>query len=163
MLDGFSVEAVRGGLLDRLFGRERQMERRAVALERQLNGGIDFLSSVNSYFQRVREEYREAKTGNTVQGKVDSCSFHLNSNNFSCSEPFLTCPITLDMPEVGVFMKNSRSSNICSLYDKGALLQLVEAGGTHPLSREPITVSMIMRQDECYFDSKREAFVVSDN
>ena len=27
------------------------MDRRAVALERQLNGGVDFLSSVNNYFQ----------------------------------------------------------------------------------------------------------------
>ncbi len=29
-------------LLDRLLGRENRMERRAVALERQLNGGVDF-------------------------------------------------------------------------------------------------------------------------
>ncbi|EEC9729145.1 DUF1076 domain-containing protein, partial [Escherichia coli] len=35
---------------------------------------------------------------------------------------------------------------------------LVETGGTHPLSREPITESMIMRKDECHFDAKREAF-----
>ncbi|EEW0765701.1 DUF1076 domain-containing protein, partial [Escherichia albertii] len=26
----------------------------------------------------------------------------------------------------------------------------------------PITESMIMRKDECHFDSKREAFVASD-
>ncbi|MFM2535370.1 T3SS effector NleG family protein, partial [Escherichia coli] len=31
-----------------------------------------------------------------------------------------------------------------------------------PLSREPITESMIMRKDECHFDTKREAFVASD-
>lgn len=74
----------------------------------------------------------------------------------------MTCPITLDVPETGVFMRNSRSSEICNLYDKGALLQLVGAGGTHPLTREPITESMIMRKDECHFDSKREAFVASD-
>ncbi|HAX3257582.1 DUF1076 domain-containing protein [Escherichia albertii] len=159
MLDGFSVEPVRGGLLDRLLRREYRMEGRAVALERQLNGGIDFLSSVNSYFQRVREEYREEKTSNTVlQGKVDSCSFHLDSNHFSCPESFLTCPITLDTPENGVFMRNSRDAEICSLYDKDALVQLVETGGAHPLSRERITESMIMRKDECHFDAKREAF-----
>ncbi|ENL7374567.1 DUF1076 domain-containing protein [Escherichia coli] len=163
MLDGFSVEPVRGGLLDRLLRREYRMEGRAVALERQLNGGIDFLSSVNRYFQSVRAEHREEKTGNTVlQGKVDSCSFHPDSNHFSCPESFLTCPITLDTPETGVFMRNSRSSAICSLYDKGALLQLIKAGGTHPLTREPITEAMIMRKDECHFDSKREAFVASD-
>ncbi|END3634831.1 DUF1076 domain-containing protein [Escherichia albertii] len=161
MVDGFSVEPVRGGLLDRLLRREHRMERRAVVPERQLNGGVDFLRRVNSYFQRLRAEHREEKTGNTVlQDKVDSCSFHPGSNHFSCPESFLRCPITLDTPETGVFMRNSRNSDICSLYDKDALLQLIEAGGAHPLSRESITESMIMRQDECHFDSKRENFLV---
>ncbi|WP_229996370.1 DUF1076 domain-containing protein [Escherichia coli] len=164
LLDGFSVEPVRGGLLDRLLGREHRMERRAVALERQLNGGVDFLSSVNSYFQSVMAEHRENKTSNKIlMEKINSCLFRPDSNHFSCPESFLTCPITLDTPETGVFMRNSRGAEICSLYDKDALVQLVETGGAHPLSREPITESMIMRKDECHFDTKREAFVVSDN
>ncbi|EFL9346209.1 DUF1076 domain-containing protein, partial [Escherichia coli] len=153
LLDGFSVEPVRGGLLDRLLGREHRMDRRAVALERQLNGGVDFLSSVNNYFQSVMAEHRENKTGNKIlMEKINSCVFRPDSNHFSCPESFLTCPITLDTPETGVFMRNSRGAEICSLYDKDALVQLVETGGTHPLSREPITESMIMRKDECHFD-----------
>ncbi|EFI8187923.1 DUF1076 domain-containing protein, partial [Escherichia coli] len=149
LLDGFSVEPVRGGLLDRLLGREHRMERRAVALERQLNGGVDFLSSVNNYFQSVMAEHRENKTSNKIlMEKINSCVFRPDSNHFSCPESFLTCPITLDTPETGVFMRNSRSAEICSLYDKDALVQLVETGGAHPLSREPITESMIMRKDE---------------
>ncbi|EIV7166761.1 DUF1076 domain-containing protein, partial [Escherichia coli] len=156
LLDGFSVEPVRGGLLDRLLGREHRMERRAVALERQLNGGVDFLSSVNSYFQSVMAEHRENKTSNKIlMEKINSCLFRPDSNHFSCPESFLTCPITLDTPETGVFMRNSRGAEICSLYDKDALVQLVETGGAHPLSREPITESMIMRKDECHFDTKR--------
>ncbi|OTE06075.1 T3SS effector protein NleG8, partial [Escherichia coli] len=159
LLDGFSVEPVRGGLLDRLLGREHRMERRAVALERQLNGGVDFLSSVNNYFQSVMAEHRENKTSNKIlMEKINSCVFRPDSNHFSCPESFLTCPITLDTPETGVFMRNSRGAEICSLYDKDALVQLVETGGAHPLSREPITESMIMRKDECHFDTKREAF-----
>lgn len=159
LLDGFSVEPVRGGLLDRLLGREHRMERRAVALERQLNGGVDFLSSVNNYFQSVMAEHRENKTSNKIlMEKINSCVFRPDSNHFSCPESFLTCPITLDTPETGVFMRNSRGAEICSLYDKDALVQLVETGGAHPLSREPITESMIMRKDECHFDAKREAF-----
>lgn len=159
LLDGFSVEPVRGGLLDRLLGREHRMERRAVALERQLNGGVDFLSSVNNYFQSVMAEHRENKTSNKIlMEKINSCLFRPDSNHFSCPESFLTCPITLDTPETGVFMRYSRSAEICSLYDKDALVQLVETGGAHPLSREPITESMIMRKDECHFDTKREAF-----
>ncbi|EEU2295772.1 DUF1076 domain-containing protein, partial [Escherichia coli] len=158
LLDGFSVEPVRGGLLDRLLGREHRMERRAVALERQLNGGVDFLSSVNNYFQSVMAEHRENKTSNKIlMEKINSCLFRPDSNHFSCPESFLTCPITLDTPETGVFMRNSRGAEICSLYDKDALVQLVETGGAHPLSREPITESMIMRKDECHFDSKKEA------
>ncbi|EHR9214924.1 DUF1076 domain-containing protein, partial [Escherichia coli] len=154
LLDGFSVEPVRGGLLDRLLGREHRMERRAVALERQLNGGVDFLSSVNNYFQSVMAEYRENKTSNKIlMEKINSCLFRPDSNHFSCPESFLTCPITLDTPETGVFMRNSRGAEICSLYDKDALVQLVETGGAHPLSREPITESMIMRKDECHFDT----------
>ncbi|EFY7257406.1 DUF1076 domain-containing protein [Escherichia coli] len=159
LLDGFSVEPVRGGLLDRLLGCEHRMERRAVALERQLNGGVDFLSSVNNYFQSVMAEHRENKTSNKIlMEKINSCLFRPDSNHFSCPESFLTCPITLDTPETGVFMRNSRGAEICSLYDKDALVQLVETGGAHPLSREPITESMIMRKDECHFDTKREAF-----
>lgn len=159
LLDGFSVEPVRGGLLDRLLGREHRMERRAVALERQLNGGVDFLSSVNNYFQSVMAEHRENKTSNkTLMEKINSCLFRPDSNHFSCPESFLTCPITLDTPANGVFMRNSQGAEICSLYDKDTLVQLVETGGAHPLSREPITESMIMRKDECHFDTKREAF-----
>lgn len=157
----YSVHYVQ--LLDRLLGREHRMERRAVALERQLNGGVDFLSSVNNYFQSVMAEHRENKTSNKIlMEKINSCLFRPDSNHFSCPESFLTCPITLDTPETGVFMRNSRGAEICSLYDKDALVQLVETGGAHPLSREPITESMIMRKDECHFDSKKEAFVASD-
>ncbi|EHL1295965.1 DUF1076 domain-containing protein, partial [Escherichia coli] len=158
LLDGFSVEPVRGGLLDRLLGREHRMERRAVALERQLNGGVDFLSSVNNYFQSVMAEHRENKTSNKIlMEKINSCLFRPDSNHFSCPESFLTCPITLDTPANGVFMRNSQGAEICSLYDKDTLVQLVETGGAHPLSREPITESMIMRKDECHFDSKKES------
>ncbi|EEY6496900.1 DUF1076 domain-containing protein, partial [Escherichia coli] len=95
LLDGFSVEPVRGGLLDRLLGREHRMERRAVALERQLNGGVDFLSSVNNYFQSVMAEHRENKTSNKIlMEKINSCVFRPDFNHFSCPESFLTCPIT---------------------------------------------------------------------
>ncbi|WP_201483974.1 DUF1076 domain-containing protein, partial [Escherichia coli] len=158
-----SVEPVIGSLLDRLSGREHRMTNIALAMERQLNGGVDFLSSVDNYFQRIVAESRENKPSNEIlMEKINSCVFSPDSKHFSCPESFLTCPITLDIPVAGVFMKNSRGAEICTLYDKDALVQLVETGGAHPLSREPITESMIMRKDECHFDSKKEAFVASD-
>ena len=96
-------------LLDRLLGRENRMERRAVALERQLNGGVDFLRSVNNYFQSVMAEHRENKTSNKIlMEKINSCVFGTDSNHFSCPESFLTYPITLDTPANGVFMRNSQ-------------------------------------------------------
>ncbi|HBB6596786.1 TPA: DUF1076 domain-containing protein [Escherichia coli] len=157
MLNGFTVEAVRGGVLDRLLRRERQMEISAAALERQLNGGVDFLS----YFQGVMAEHREDETNSAIlQNKINSCVFRPGSGEFSCPEQFVTCPITLDIPVAGVFMKNSRSAETCTLYDKDALVQLVEGGGAHPLSREPITESMIVKPEDCIFDASKGNFII---
>ncbi|WP_071813804.1 DUF1076 domain-containing protein, partial [Escherichia coli] len=104
-------------------------------------------------------EHRENKTGNKIlMEKINSCVFGTDSNHFSCPESFLTCPITLDKPENGVFMRNSQGAEICSLYDKDALVHLVKTRAAHPLSRESIAVSMIVGRDECHFDTKREAF-----
>ncbi|EPC0821978.1 T3SS effector NleG family protein [Escherichia albertii] len=155
-IDGFSISAERGGLHD---GLSRFQD--WLTLERQLNGGVDFSSRVDSYL--LQGEVTEYKEGEKIilQNKINSYIFHPNSNHFSCPGSFLICPITLEIPETGVFMRNSQNSDICSLYDKDALLQLIDAGGAHPLSRELITELMIMRQDECHFDSKREAFVVN--
>ncbi|EIG0880009.1 T3SS effector NleG family protein, partial [Escherichia coli] len=34
------------------------------------------------------------------------------------------------------FVKNARCSNVCSLYDKNALTEILRRNATHPLSRE---------------------------
>ncbi|WP_332367290.1 T3SS effector NleG family protein [Escherichia albertii] len=68
------------------------------------------------------------------------------------SKEHLRCPIILDTPDSGVFVKNSVISNICNLYDKNSMLKLVISGSPHPLSREPITEVMIIGKNECYFD-----------
>ncbi|MCQ8931120.1 DUF1076 domain-containing protein [Escherichia albertii] len=163
-LDGFTVEPVRGGFLDRLFRREHRMAERAISLERRLNNGNDFYSLFNNYFRRVIEDYMEGKANNaTLQNKINSCAFNLDSARFSYPESSLICPITLCKPEYGIFMKNSQESKICSLYDQASLLHLVKNNASHPLSRELITESMIMEKDKCHFYHKRDAFVVSDS
>ncbi|MCZ8856431.1 T3SS effector NleG family protein [Escherichia albertii] len=164
VLDGFSVEPVRGGLLDRVFRREHRMAERAISFERRLNNGNDFFSLFNNYFRRVIDDYMEGKSNNvTLQNKINSCSFVLDSERFSYPGSSLICPITLCTPEYGVLMKNSQESKICSLYDKASLLHLVKNNAPHPLSRELITESMIMEKDKCHFDHKRDTFVVSDS
>ncbi|WP_059260090.1 T3SS effector NleG family protein, partial [Escherichia albertii] len=94
--------------------------------------------------------------------RIELCAFNVESAELNAPERSRTCPVTLCEPETGVFMKNSNSSNVCSLYDKAALIHLIDIKAHHPLSRESITTSMIIGKDECHFDSKIEAFVASD-
>lgn len=54
------------------------------------------------------------------------------------------------------------SSDVCTLYDKAALIHLIDMDAPHPLSRETITVSMIVRKDECYFDQSRGSFIFKE-
>ncbi|EGM8836032.1 T3SS effector NleG family protein (plasmid) [Escherichia albertii] len=164
MLDAFTVDPVRGGLLDRLLRREHQMERRAANLERQLNGGVDFLGSFNRYVQSLRTDYRDRNDHSSIlQNKINTCAFSVDSSEFSCGELFLTCPITLCVPESGIFMRASQNSSICNLYEQESLLHLVKENDVHPLSRESITASMIIGRDECYFDSIKENFILKGN
>ncbi|ENT8855159.1 T3SS effector NleG family protein, partial [Escherichia coli] len=49
---------------------------------------------------------------------------------------------------------------VCSLYDKDVISQLISTNSLHPLSREPITVSMILEKSECYFSQNKDCFFV---
>ncbi|WP_205841386.1 T3SS effector NleG family protein, partial [Escherichia coli] len=59
-----------------------------------------------------------------------------------------------------VFVKNARCSNVCSLYDKNALTEILRRNATHPLSREPFTPGMIVLKEECHFSSAEQHFCV---
>ncbi|MCZ8550791.1 T3SS effector NleG family protein [Escherichia albertii] len=163
MPDWFSVEPLRGGILDRLLRREHRMEDRAFVLEWQLNHIRASIDISGNYIQDAFSGCRERNSDVIkLQSKLTSCMFSLNSAGFSCPESFLTCPITLCVPEVGVFMKNSRDSNICSLYDKESLSYLIKTSAPHPLSREVITESMIVGKDECRFEPIRGNFILKN-
>ncbi|GAB7800318.1 hypothetical protein OkiPb00197_37760 [Escherichia coli] len=47
---------------------------------------------------------------------------------------------------------NAGDSDVCTLYDKESLKHLVNTSSPHPLSREKITESMIVKENSCYFD-----------
>ncbi|EHQ8142873.1 T3SS effector NleG family protein [Escherichia albertii] len=96
-------------------------------------------------------------------GKIELCSFNVENEKLEGSVISRTCPITLCEPEKGVFMRNSMSSDVCTLYDKTALINLIDMKAPHPLSRETITASMIIGKDECYFVPDRESFILKES
>jgi len=96
-----------------------------------------------------------------VKSAIDSCSFSMEQENLSQSAEHLTCPLTLDIPEQGVFARTSLQSDICCLYDSAALKELVSRDLPHPVSREVITAGHIVPKEQCHFDSERGAFIQS--
>ncbi|EFB1502759.1 DUF1076 domain-containing protein [Escherichia albertii] len=134
-------------------------------LEREINAGGLTSSEVNI----LREIEINVNTSllpdvrlPRILDKIELCAFNVKDAELKGTESSLTCPITLCEPEDGVFMKNSLHSDICTLYDKSALMHLVNTGASHPISRESITASMIVKRDECYFDSEKENFAVKN-
>lgn len=90
--------------------------------------------------------------------KIEACSFPVDTGSFLCAEEYLKCPITLDIPKNGVFVKVSSQSDVCYLFSKEELLKLVDQKLGHPLSREPIRMDMIVRKRDCYFNTLRDTF-----
>ena len=151
-MDGFSVEPIPGVFLECIG--ERSQRQLADSLERQLNGGNSFLQEFSLYMEQTRSASSlQESVKNEVQSKVNASAFSVNPDDFPCSEQHLRCPITLCIPEDGVFVKNAQNSNVCSLYDKNALTEILRRNATHPLSREPFTPGMIVLKEECHFSS----------
>ncbi|HCS7568320.1 TPA: T3SS effector NleG family protein, partial [Escherichia coli] len=116
---GFSVEPIPGGFLERIG--ERRHRQLADNLERQLNGGSSFLQAFSLYMEQTRSASSlQESVRNEAQNRVNSFAFSVNPGEFSCGEQHLRCPITLSIPETGVFVKNAQCSNVSSLYDKNA-------------------------------------------
>ncbi|HCL5346108.1 TPA: T3SS effector NleG family protein [Salmonella enterica] len=92
--------------------------------------------------------------------KINLYSFRVEAGSFTCSEEYLTCPITKDIPTNGVFVKVSSLSDVCYLFDKEAFLNLLPQKFAHPLSNEKIHIDMIVRKSECFFNTERENFTL---
>ncbi|MCW7199528.1 T3SS effector NleG family protein [Escherichia coli] len=63
----------------------------------------------------------------------------------------------------GIFVKNSDGSDVCTLFDAAAFSRLTGEGLPHPLTREPITASIIVKHEECIYDDTRGNFVIKGN
>lgn len=138
----------------------RSAERVASQLEIQINGGRTF-SQVLTDSILANPPGGSWLHNNALKEKVDSCAFTVNENEFPCKgkEEHLECPVTLCVPDKGVFVKTSLDSNVCFLFDHDVLNQLVTKCEPHPISRKVITERFIVPRDECHFDTEQSKFV----
>ncbi|EHC0647692.1 DUF1076 domain-containing protein [Escherichia coli] len=156
-MDGFSVEPIPGGLRDRLGARETH--HLADSLTRQLNGGNTFLQAYSLYLEQSHAApLVQESVIKTLLDRINLNAFPVSLQDFSCTEEYLNCPITLHIPETGVFVRNALSSEICALYDQKALTELIRRNALHPFSREPFSPEMIIRKETCHFNIAKQCF-----
>ncbi|EFG1487021.1 DUF1076 domain-containing protein [Escherichia coli] len=99
----------------------------------------------------------------SLQDKISQCKFSVNPDDLQCPPESAQCPITLEIPEEGVFIKNSGGSVVCSLFDVTAFSRLVSEKSPHPLTREKLTASMVVSADKCFYDHGKGSFVIKDS
>ncbi|AXC79567.1 T3SS effector NleG family protein [Salmonella enterica] len=147
---GFMLRASPPELLE---GRIRNIE----AIERLVN------SSGRSHREIMVGQSPEATaTGSLLLlNRIDSCCFSVEEARFQVVGEHLICPITLCVPEKGVFVRTSLRSDVCCLYDPTALKELVSRRLPHPISREAITGAHIVPKEQCHFDPEKGAFIHS--
>lgn len=128
------------------------------SLEFQLNDGMSLMDARTA---RLRQQSSLPTVTQRISGKIDSCSFLTEQAGFQISGEHLTCPVTLCLPEKGVFARTSLQSEVCCLYDSAALKELVSRRLPHPVSREAITEAHIVPKEQYHFDPERGAFIHS--
>ncbi|WP_198599671.1 DUF1076 domain-containing protein [Escherichia coli] len=162
-MDAFIVDPVQGELYSGLIHTElADIIRLADSVENQLNGGNSFLDVFSTYMGQVISEFMHSNDNRIelLQQRLHSCSFLVNIEEMSYIDEALQCPITLAIPQRGVFLRNAEGSRVCSLYDEMALSRIINDGMHHPLSREPITLSMLVAREQCEFDCSIGHFTV---
>ncbi len=78
----------------------------------------------------------EAQSQESIQDKISQCKFPVSSGNFQCPPESIQCP---------------------------AFSRLASEGSYHPLTREPITASMIISPDKCVYDPIKGNFIIKDS
>ncbi|MCQ0357392.1 T3SS effector NleG family protein [Escherichia coli] len=116
------------------------------------------LLTAHSGVREVRHEQENV----LLQARISECAFSVSQEKLQCPEEGKRCPVTLETPETGVFVKNSEGSLVCTLFDSVSISRLVREGGVHPLTRETITPSMIVKPEDGIFDSSKGNFIIKD-
>lgn len=124
---------------------------------------IAFNDGVNVLRNRILSALPGMGGRNSLQEKISECAFTVDIEKLQCPGDALQCPITLEQPEKGVFVKNSDGSDVCTLFDAAAFSRLTGEDLPHPLTREPITASIIVKHEECIYDDTRGNFVIKGN
>ncbi|ECL1757585.1 DUF1076 domain-containing protein [Salmonella enterica] len=158
-LQGFSVNALDRGWLNRFVFR---VDQRAERLEMQLNNGIrlvDILINLPRVSFAPTAHAEQQDMALRIISKIDSTDFNIEQENLLLPEDHLSCPITLSIPERGVFVRTSLQSDTCCLYDSTALKELVSRRLPHPVSREVMTEAHIVPKEQCHFESEKWTFV----
>ncbi|HBP9643131.1 TPA: T3SS effector NleG family protein [Escherichia coli] len=88
---------------------------------------------------------------------------YLNISFLFVQRDFSARQSLLNIPEEGVFIKNSGDSVVCSLFDVTAFSRLVSEKSPHPLTREKLTASMVVSADKCFYDHGKGSFVIKDS
>lgn len=164
-MDAFIVNPVQGGLYSGLNNTAlNDVISQADVIESQLNGGSSFLDVFDRYMIQTMQTMMNGNESDLelLATRLSSSAFSVSPENISCIPEALQCPITLAIPGRGVFLRNSEGSSVCSLYDENALSRIINDGGHHPLSREPITASMIVKPEDCIFDASKGNFIIKD-
>ncbi|EEW3330962.1 DUF1076 domain-containing protein [Escherichia albertii] len=105
----------------------------------------------------------EAQSQESIRNKISQCKFPVSPDRFQCPPDAVQCPITLEQPAEGVLVRNSANSEVCCLFDVNAISRLVREDLPHPLTREEITVSMIVSPENCMYDSSKGNFIIKDS
>ncbi|EEY2016750.1 T3SS effector NleG family protein, partial [Escherichia coli] len=117
-VNGFTVTPVCNNHFSIFMAKQNRI---AHHLELQINNGRSFAQISQDFMLQLSSNIGWQKgVENALKNKIHSYSFIVNPDEFSCDTQFLECPITLCVPEKGVFVKNALNSNICTLYDKSA-------------------------------------------
>ncbi|HHC4712587.1 TPA: DUF1076 domain-containing protein [Escherichia albertii] len=124
-----------------------------------LNGGPEALRDI---MLRMVSDSGNTQSHGDIEGKILQCKFSVNAESLQCPSEAVRCPITLELPEKGIFVRNSDDSDVCTLFDAAAFSRLTGEGLPHPLTREPITSSMIVSQEQCIYDQTKGNFVIKD-
>lgn len=148
-MDGFSITPS---------SLSRSAERISTQLEVQLNGRRT-LDQVRTAALLANPPGGSWLHRNALQEKVNLCAFTVNKDDFSCQEVQLECPVTLCVPDKGVFVKMSLDSNVCCLLDYDIASQLVKREEPHPLSRKVLSERLIVPREECHFDINQSQFI----
>ncbi|WP_274537416.1 T3SS effector NleG family protein [Escherichia coli] len=117
-MDAFIVNPVQGELYSGLNNTALDdVLSLADVIESQLNGGSSFLDAFDRYMIQTMQTMMNSNERDleSLATRLSSSAFSVSPENISCIPDALQCPITLAIPERGVFLETPRDP-LCVVY-----------------------------------------------